>query len=162
MVKDFNSQINQALTITLKVQKNNSRKSQALHLDPIIFRLTCEENNAFQLYDNANLSEKSRYQDSWKKCKTRLKNAIRSKERNDFRHRIDKLETLRSHDPRAYWNALYELDHTTYNNSTIPTHVKTTSGVLVGGSEASKVWMDSFSNWDLRNPTFLTTIQHFM
>src|SRR6185503_18670344 len=90
----------------------------------------------------------------WRKCKVRLKNAIRSNERNRLKASIEKLESLRSLDPREYWKGLNDLDDTSANTSTIPTLVKNHNGILVGGSEASRVWMESFSKLGLEKSDF--------
>src|SRR6185437_13568141 len=55
------------------------------------------------------------------------------------------IETLRSSRPRDYWKGLCDLDDTNFNDSKIPFVVKNSSNQLVGGLEASKVWMEAFA-----------------
>lgn len=154
LVSDFNNHVNNALVNSLKVSKKKSHQNQQYSWDPNIFRLTCDENRAFCLYNNANPPEKLELEDLWKKCKNRLKYAVRSKERSRLQINIREIESLRSRNPRDYWRGLQSLDNTTPSSSTIPLFVKNNLGTLVGGSDASKVWMESFSKLGLEKSDF--------
>src|SRR6185437_13461115 len=154
LVSDFNTYVNDALFRSLKVKKQRNNQKQQYIWEPNIFELTIEENTAFCHYNNASLPEKSDLMAVWKKCKLKLKNAVRNFERNRLKDRVRKLETLRSRDPKEFWNGLMDLDNTTPISSSIPLLVKNSAGVLVGGIEASKVWMHSFAKLGLEKSDF--------
>ena len=154
LVSDFNQHINTGLGRSLKISKQKSHGKKLLNWNPTIFRLQYEENIAFRKYNNANLAEKVALRAVWKQCTTRLKNAIRSQNRKELQHRIQKLENLKSQNPRDYWKGLYELDNTGDTDSKIPLLVKNSSNQLVGGVEASQVWMESFAKLGLEATDF--------
>ena len=154
LVANFNSHVNDGLSRSLKISKNKTHRNRTINHDPKIFRLTCEENEAFYKYENANLSEKTETRVLWKKCKSKLKNAVRSIERKRRQTSMQKLEYLRSSNPREYWKGLYDLDNTSCNSSAIPQLVKNNEGKLVGGAEASRIWMESFSKLGLEKSDF--------
>jgi len=82
LVADFNEHVNHALFSSLKISKKKSNQNQQISWDPKIFSLTHDENKAFCKYkNNANPSEMLELRNIWRKCKVRLKNAIRSNER---------------------------------------------------------------------------------
>ena len=71
-----------------------------------------------------------------------------------LRDHIQKLESLRSQDPREYWSGLYDLDDTYVYDAKIPLWVKDSSNNLVSGADASKVWMESFAKLGLEKSDF--------
>ena len=157
LVSSFNSFVNNALSKSLKISQmsGRSKKIQA-QWHPNIFRLTYEENLAFRKFNNDDipLSEKLGLRSFWRKCRTRLKNAFRKQARKILQERFQKLESLRSHDPREYWKALDDLDPTSSNSTSLPLVVKNSANQLVGGSAASQVWMESFAKLGLENTDF--------
>ena len=154
LVSDFNTHVNDALYHSLKISKRRTNQKQQYIWNQDIFELTIEENKAFYQYKNANLPEKSDLMAIWKKCKLKLKNTVRNFERDRLKERVRKLESLRSRDPKEFWNGLMDLDNTTPISSSIPLFVKNSAGVLVGGNEASQVWMDSFAKLGLEKSDF--------
>jgi hypothetical protein len=122
--------------------------------NPLIFQLTREENEAFYKFKKASISQKPELRSTWKHSKNKLKNAVRNLEKNDLRKRIQRLESLRSQDPKEYWNGLYDLDDTYIFDAKVPVLVKDASNNLVGGAEAAQVWMNSFSKLGLEKTDF--------
>ena len=155
-VNIFNNHINSALFKSLKVRPkfSDGNRKQNINFDPTVFRLTCEENKAFKQFYHADLPVKNDFRLHWKKCKSRLKNAIRNIGRLKLRECVQKLESLRPRDIRGMWDGLHELDNTSVDESKIPLLVKNSSNILVGGSDASQVWMESFSRLGLENTDF--------
>src|SRR6185437_11662965 len=100
---------------------------------------------AFCTHNNANLADKAVLRAVWRNSRTKLNNATSNLERKRLKERVQQLEVLRSPRPREFWKGLYDLDNTNFDDSKIPLLVKNSENQLVGGLEASKVWMESFA-----------------
>ncbi len=154
LIKSFNEAVNYALANSLRVRRTGPKNYNAISWDPNLYRLTYEENRAFCIFLHADSPSKEESKLTWKKCKLNVKNAIREKERKNIRNTLAKIEALRSSNPRDYWKGLYKLDYTQPLEAKIPLHIKNSANCIVGGNEASQVWLDSFSKLGLEKSDF--------
>ena len=67
---------------------------------------------------------------------------------------MNKIESLRSYDPKRYWNELYKLDPMNVDEHKMPLFVKNSMGHLVTGVDAFNVWMNSFRLLGLETTDF--------
>jgi hypothetical protein len=148
MTKDFNYFINLALSNSLKFNQKQQNNQQSLCWNPELFRLSCDEKKAFLDFKHAPASEKPTLEIMWRSCKKKLKKSAYNVERVRLQTRVREIETLKSKDPKEYWNRLYDLDDTyVKEHSTVPLQVKNSLNQIVSGDEACKVWITVSRNW---------------
>jgi hypothetical protein len=88
---------------------------------------------------------------SLKIAKAKLRHAQRKCAKAQLRKKIQDIEKLRSKDSKEYWKKLYELEQIESHESSLPTSIKNSTGVLVSGTQASEAWKESFSKLGLES-----------
>ena len=138
----------------MKIRKKNNHFVQQLSWNSDVYRLRNEENTAYKNFLAASSIDKVNCLSILKTAKKNLKIAIRSAAQTKLNLLIRDIEALRSKDPREYWKRLYALDNSQQLEDKLPVLVKNSSGILVGGAEAHKIWSNSFSKLGLESTDF--------
>jgi hypothetical protein len=114
-------------------------QSSNVFFDNYLYNLVCIEHKSYYRYINSDTLEKDSLRLEWKKSKNKLRNEIRNKEHLNLRNRVDEIESLRSKNPRQYWQKLYALDNSQNVDNSLPMVVKDAAGNLVSGNDASQI-----------------------
>lgn len=166
VVSEFNTNVNTALSLSLKIRKNSGTKIKNLSWNHEIFRCKIEEKIAYDNYKLAPDSDKDKYLLLLQNAKKSLKLITRKVNRNKMKSLVHDIENLKSKDSKEYWRKLYELDNSEPADDSIPSLVKNSSGILVDGKDANEAWRESFrklglekTDFDSFDPNFYSTIK---